>query len=139
MEAMMMTREELLKFKTLFEGEKRRLIYTQNLINEDFHFQEDDLLDTTDLTSSELERSMRMRLRNREALYMKKIEDALKRISEGTFGECQDCGKPIGIKRLLARPTADFCVLCKEEQETREQQHIDGHRSKSLGAKLRLA
>lgn len=139
MEASVLTLGELSRFKTLFEGEKRRLLFRQNFINEDLHCQEDDLLDTTDLTSSELERSMRMRLRNREALYLKKIEEALRRISEGSFGECEECEEAIGMKRLLARPTATYCVNCKEEQEMKEQQHIDGHQFKSLGHRLRLA
>lgn len=138
MEAKKLSLDELVKFKTLFEGEKRKFIYTQSIMNEEFHFNKEDLFDTTDITSSELDRSMRMRLRNREVLYLKKIEEALRRISTGNFGECEECGDAIGLKRLLARPTAIFCVKCKEEQEVREQQHIDGHKVKSMG-KLRLA
>lgn len=139
MEASKLSTQDILKFKALFEGEKKKLTSKQKLINEDFHCQEEDLFDTTDLTSSELERSMRVRLRNREALYLKKIEDSLRRITEGNFGECEECGEDIGVKRLLARPTAVYCVNCKEEKELREQQHIDGHQFKSLGPNLRLA
>ena len=129
----------MLQFKSLFEEQRRKLIYTQELINEEFHVQQDDLLDSTDLTSSELETSMRLRLRNRENLYLKKINEGLRRISLGTFGECEECGLEIGLKRLQARPTTTFCVNCKEEQESREQHHMDGCRSRSLGTKLHLA
>jgi DnaK suppressor protein len=82
---------------------------------------------------------MRMRLRNREALFLRKIDEALRRIADGSFGECEECGDDIELKRLEARPTATMCVACKEEAERREHVHIDGHRPKSLGAKLRLA
>lgn len=134
-----MTLEQMLEFKSLFEEQRRRFVYTQELINESFHVQADDLLDSTDLISSELETSMRLRLRNREALYLKKIEEALHRISLGTFGECENCGEGITVKRLKARPTTTLCVNCKEEQENQEQRHMDGCKPKSLGAKLRLA
>ena len=53
---------------------------------------------------------------------MKKIDSALERIEDGSFGECEDCGEDISMKRLLARPTAQFCISCKEEQERGEDQ-----------------
>ena len=139
MTARKMRLEQMLEFKALFEEQQRRLVYTQTIMDESFHFQADDLLDLTDLTSSELETSMRMHLRSREALYLKKIDESLRRIQLGTFGECEDCGQNIAIKRLQARPTTTFCVDCKEEQESHEHHHIDGWKPKSLGAKLRLA
>ncbi len=139
MEARKMKQEQVQRFKVLFEQERRNLMYTQSIMNEAFHFHESDLPDTNDLTSSELERSMRIRLRNRETLYLRKIEEALSRIANGSFGECEECGEEIGHKRLMARPTTTFCVNCKEEQENREGHHIDGLRHKSLGIKLRLA
>jgi DnaK suppressor protein len=139
MEAKKLTSELVMKFKALFENERRNLIYSNRLMNENFHVQPEDLLDSADLTSTELETSMRMRLRNRETLYLKKIDDALRRITDGTFGECNDCGQDIELKRLQARPTATLCLTCKEEEERTERLHIDGHRSKSLGAKIRFA
>jgi DnaK suppressor protein len=134
-----MKAEKLLYFRNLFETEKQKLIYSSNIINQDFTVSPDELIDETDLTSAELETGMRMRLRNREALFIRKIEDALKRISEGTFGECEDCGLDIELRRLEARPTATLCVTCKEEQEHLESLHIDGQKPKSLGTKIRFA
>jgi DnaK suppressor protein len=134
-----MKTETLAKFKSLFEEQRASLTYSQAVIHPDFIIQKDDLLDDADMTTSELETSMRMRLRNRESLYAKKIDEALVRISEGTFGSCEDCDDEIELKRLEARPTATLCVNCKEEAEHREHLHIDSHRPKSLGAKLRLA
>jgi len=134
-----MTRDQTITFKNLFEEERRNLIYSHRIVNEEFQLNQDDLLDELDLTSTEMEQSMRLRLRNREALYLKKIEEALARINEGTFGECEKCGDDIDAKRMLARPTTTMCVHCKEEQERLEHLHIDGHMHKSLGNKIRLA
>lgn len=130
--------EMLFKFKALFETQKRNLLYSNAIVREDFNLQKEDLKDETDLTSTEIENNMRMRLRNREALFLKKIDEALRRIAEGSFGACEDCEEDIDLRRLEARPTATLCVHCKEEQERSEHHHIDGHKPKSLGS-LRLA
>lgn len=134
-----MDKSTISKFKTMFEAEKSKLLYSGRVINEDFQFNTDDLSDELDLTSTEIETSMRIRLRNREALFLKKIDEALVRISEGSFGECNSCGNDIEHKRLEVRPTTDLCLSCKEDQERKELLHIDGHRSKSLGKKMRFA
>lgn len=134
-----MNRETINKFKSLFEEQKKSLVYSGSLINEEFHVQKDDMLDETDLTATEMETSMRMRLRNRETLFVKKLDEALRRIADGTFGECECCGEDIEMRRLEARPTATLCVGCKEEEERRETVHIDGRKHKSLGARLRIA
>jgi DnaK suppressor protein len=134
-----MNREVVMKFKSLFEQQRRDILAAHGLSNAEFHIMQDDLADETDLTMSELETSMRMRLRNRETLFLKKIDEALDRISLGTFGVCDECGEGIESKRLEARPTATLCVACKEEEERRESVHIDGHKVKSLGTKIRFA
>ena len=85
-----MKTEMIMKFKTMFEEQRKNLIYSQGYINEDFFVQKDDMLDDVDFTSSEMEKEMRMRLRNREALFLKKLEEALGRIKEGTFGQCDN-------------------------------------------------
>ena len=133
-----MKTETLFKFKTLFETQRRNLLYSNHVVNEQFHYHKEDLIDDMDMTSTELETSMRMRLRNREALFLRKIDEALQRIADGVFGICESCESDIELRRLEARPTATLCVHCKEEQERQEQIHIDGHKSKSLGAKLRV-
>ena len=130
--------ELLIKFKALFEEQRNALVFSK-INNEDFHIQKEDMMDETDWTAMELESNMRLRLRNREALFLKKIDEALARIAEGSFGECESCEEEIDAKRLEARPTATMCVQCKEEQERVEQLHIDGHQHKSIGQKLRLA
>lgn len=127
------------KFRTLFETEKKKLLFSHRLINEDFAIQSDDLMDEVDFTSFEMENQMKMRLRNREALYLKKIDEALERIKAGTFGLCEKCEEHIELKRLEARPTTTLCVSCKEEEEKLEKLHIDGHKPKSVGRGFKLA
>src|SRR5687768_14548853 len=107
-----MTPEMMKKFKSIFESQKQKLVYSRSIVNEEFHVNQDDLSDETDITSVELETSMRLRLRNREALYLRKLDEALQRIAEGTFGECESCGEGIESRRLEARPTTTFCVAC---------------------------
>jgi DnaK suppressor protein len=80
-----------------------------------------------------MDKEMRMRLCNRETLYLKKVDEALRRIEDGNFGECEECGEDIEFRRLEARPTATHCVSCKEEQERKEGLTAAGRQHKSLG------
>ncbi len=134
-----MTNETTSRFKKLFEQQRHELLFSKSIVDEAFQIQRDEMHDDVDLSSVERETSMRMRLRNREALFLKKIDEALRRIADGSFGHCEECSDDIELKRLEARPTAALCVNCKEEQERKETGHIDGHRHKSLGRQLRLA
>lgn len=74
--------------------------------------------DSVDQSLEERECHLDMRLKGRNFVYLKKVQEALVRIDEGTFGECHDCGCQINSKRLLARPTATRCLSCKEEEES---------------------
>lgn len=88
----------------------------------------------TDYTNSHL-----LRFRNREVFYAKKIDKALKKFELKEFGLCDDCGCWIKFERLLARPTADLCIVCKEESERDESNNFIGRQSKSLGKVVDLA
>ncbi len=133
-----MDRLTLNQFKSLFEQERNKLL-SQGLKVDQFKLERDDMSDELDMSSIEMETEMRMRLRNREALFLKKINESLKRIESGSFGQCKSCDDEIELRRLQARPTTHLCVNCKEDEERRELLHIDGHKPKSLGKKLRLA
>jgi len=65
--------------------------------------------------------STELRLRDREKFLLSKIDEALRRIEEGSIDECEDCAEAIGFKRLLARPVTTYCIDCKEEREREEQ------------------
>ncbi len=77
--------------------------------------------DEVDLASAEYDQAFEFRMRDREKHLLKKVEHALERIDEGTYGECESCGNYIGYKRLSARPEATLCIECKEEQERVEK------------------
>ena len=75
--------------------------------------------DITDRAAEEIERSFELRTRDRERKLINKIDSALRRIEDGSYGYCEETGEPIGIKRLEARPVA---TLSLEAQEMHEQQ-----------------
>jgi DnaK suppressor protein len=64
--------------------------------------------------------STELRLRDREKKLLGKIDLALARLEDGTINQCEDCGEPIGFKRLLARPVTTLCIDCKERREAHE-------------------
>ncbi len=66
-----------------------------------------------------------IQLHHRELFYLRKIGLALERMSAGTYGECEQCAEMIGFKRLLARPTAALCIICKAEQESAESKNSE--------------
>jgi len=131
----------MMKFKKLFEDQKANLLYSNKLMNEDFTLKSEDLSDESDLSSATLEQAMRVQLRSREALFLKKIDEALTKIQSGTFGTCECCEEEIEVSRLEVRPTATLCISCKESEEMRETRSADGRKSKSMGLKgsLRIA
>ncbi len=92
--------------------------------------------DEVDIVSSEKANQMDFRLKARNAIYMKKVQKSLQKIEEGTFGECEDCGAEISYNRLLARPTADLCIHCKEAEEKEENQTVNhGRASAKIGGR----
>ncbi|MBK1643541.1 RNA polymerase-binding protein DksA [Thiocapsa imhoffii] len=78
--------------------------------------------DPNDRATQESEFSLELRTRDRERKLIKKIDEALVRISEHEYGYCEACGVEIGIRRLEARPTATLCIDCKTLDEIRERQ-----------------
>ena len=77
--------------------------------------------DPTDRASVESDRNFTLRLRDRERKLIVKINEALERIEDGSFGYCDDCGEEIGFKRLEARPVTTQCIDCKKKAEARER------------------
>ncbi|MEK6805323.1 MAG: RNA polymerase-binding protein DksA [Pseudomonadota bacterium] len=87
--------------------------------------QHENFADPADRASAEEEHWLDLRLRERESMLLRKIDEALRRISEREFGYCKVTGEPIGIPRLLARPTAEVCVDVKGQNEHVEAQFRD--------------
>ena len=81
--------------------------------------------DIVDQASSYTDKTVEMKAINRQIKLISKIEQALTRIKDGTFGFCAETGEPIGIKRLLARPIAELCILAQEKHEKEEKVYAD--------------
>src|SRR5476651_2191390 len=117
-----MRAKELERFKKLLLSQKSELLNnTRKLLKEEAQHSPDDLADETDLAASEVNQSLTLRLRDRERILLLKIEGALLKIENGTYGTCDVCEEAIEPKRLEARPVATMCIACKEEQEHKEK------------------
>lgn len=77
--------------------------------------------DEADLAVSEQGLSLTLRLQERDTQHLQKIDRTLGKIDEGSFGLCEQCEEELPKQRLMARPVANLCVSCKEEQESREK------------------
>jgi DnaK suppressor protein len=118
-----LNKKELKKFQELLE-EKRKAVLErarEMLSEENMTLDTNDLPDEMDLASSEYLQSFEFRLCGREKSLLNKLDLALKKIEEGTFGVCEICEEPIGKKRLEARPETTLCIKCKEDQEREER------------------
>ncbi len=115
------------KFKELLEEKRKRLFDQANeTLTHEMVLSPDDRFDEVDQASSEYMQAFSFRLRGRERHLMSKIEHALRKIEDGTYGVCEDCDEPISLKRLEARPEAPLCIQCKEAQEKEEAVYADG-------------
>lgn len=102
----------------------RQQIMNVGLLNksEDLHVAEEDLSDETDLASSLIQQQLTCAIRDREYAKLRRIDMALERIAEGTYGHCEECEEEIGLKRLENQPWADLCITHAEEREREESQ-----------------
>jgi DnaK suppressor protein len=117
-----MDEEKLLYFKGLLVERLNALLEgaekTVSGMSDDY---KEELLDPTDRASLESHRNFTLRIRDRERRLIQKLNEALERIEDGSFGICETCGKKISEKRLMARPVTTLCIECKTEQERTEK------------------
>ena len=116
-----MKKKDLQRFEERLNEEKAKILNHSEKSREDLTLNVEDLADEVDLATSDLNQNMSLRLRDRELHLLYKIETALTKIEEGNFGVCETCEEPIEIKRLEARPIAELCIRCKEEEEKAEK------------------
>ncbi|GFZ77578.1 RNA polymerase-binding protein DksA [Elstera cyanobacteriorum] len=108
---------------------QKLLRWREELLNESSetvqHMQEESLQqpDLTDRASMETDRALELRTRDRERKLISKIDAALRRIDDDTYGYCEETGEPIGVKRLEARPIATLSVDAQERHERMERTH----------------
>ena len=117
-----LTKKELQKFKELLEGKRRDVVdRARQTLTENMTLDPSALPDEMDLASAEYTQSFEFRLRGRDKSLLSKLDLAIKKIDDGTFGNCESCDEPIGKKRLEARPETSLCIRCKEDQEREER------------------
>ena len=119
-----MNKRDLQRFKKLLLEQRDQLQGNQTkALGGDIHLDPDDFPDEIDTASSEMNLAFQGRLRERERGLLGKINEALQKIDDGVFGECESCGEDIGAKRIEARPMAQLCIDCKSEQEQLERRN----------------
>jgi len=120
-----MNEDQLEAFRQLLLEKRESVVKrARETIEKDMQLDVADLPDEMDLASSEYMQAFTFRLRGRERAFLQKIEKALQKIETGEFGECEDCGEMIGLRRLEARPETELCIQCKEEQERQEREYL---------------
>jgi DnaK suppressor protein len=113
--------ERLDYFKAVLNDRKHNLLERANqTVSREVTKEQEHLSDYADIATLESDRTFHLRIRDRERKLIKKIDQALKRIEEGTFGLCERCGEEIGTERLKARPVTTYCIHCKTKLEEEE-------------------
>jgi len=113
---------QLAFFKERLLAMKAELLTNADLTSE--HLRENDMVpDPADRATIEEEHALELRARDRERKLMKKIDEALARIEDGSYGWCEETGEPIGIPRLLARPTATLSVEAQQRRELKQRMY----------------
>jgi RNA polymerase-binding transcription factor len=120
-----MSPEQLEHFRKILSAWKRELMFE---VERTVHHMQDEAAnfpDPNDRATQESEFGLELRTRDRERKLLRKIDSALARIDEGTYGYCDETGEEIGLKRLEARPVATLCLEAQERRELAERQFRD--------------
>lgn len=128
----MMTNEKKESYKKLLRQRLVEVLAATNGIAADMTASRDQSADPIDRASTESQTSLAFRIKERERALIRKIEYALSKLEDGTFGICEECGEEISERRLQARPVASLCIKCKEKQETVEKIRESGGRGDRL-------
>ncbi len=117
-----MNKKQLEQFRKLLDEEKKKILrHLESLSNSSVEDLDSSSGDSVDIASLEINQSNLQKIGKRETYLLKKIDIALKKIDDGTYGECEMCGEQIAVARLMARPVAQLCIDCKTEQENQEK------------------
>ncbi len=108
--------------KLLIKWQKTLLHEMRQTVNQISH-DDEVYADWTDIATVETDKAMQLKIRDRERMLLTKIQEALNRIENGIFGECERCGEEISEQRLKARPVTTLCIDCKAEIESTEHRY----------------
>jgi DnaK suppressor protein len=120
-----MNKEQLVHFREILNGWKRDLMQEVDRTVSHMKDEAANFPDPNDRATQEEEFSLELRTRDRERKLIRKIDEALKRVEDGSFGYCLETGEEIGVKRLEARPVATLTIEAQERRERRERQYGD--------------
>jgi DnaK suppressor protein len=119
---MPMTPAELEEFRHLLNEQLQSLVgESKDLVSGMHEAAKDTFADPTDRALLESNRNFNLRISDRERKLITKVQEAIRRVDDGTFGTCEECGDDIGAARLRARPVTTLCIDCKEDQERKEK------------------
>ncbi|MCC6502611.1 MAG: RNA polymerase-binding protein DksA [Deltaproteobacteria bacterium] len=116
-----MEKDRLEHFKVLLNGKLEELLSGADKAVSGMSEKEENFPDPTDRASLETDRNFLLRVKDRERKLISKINEALERIDDGSYGVCELCGEDISEKRLEARPVTTCCIECKKEEEETEK------------------
>jgi DnaK suppressor protein len=118
-----MDKKRLETFKIILLKQRQQIL-NGGLINnsEDLHISEEDLSDETDLATSMISQQISCSIRDRELYKLRRIDMALERVNDGTYGHCEECEEEISHKRLENQPWSELCIVHAEEKEREESQ-----------------
>ena len=117
-----MNPEKLEFFKGILLEKMNLLLDTAGKTMSEMSQEDDSFPDPLDRAMSESSRTIELRKRDRERKLIQKIQKAIQKMEDGTYGICEECGDEISEERLKVRPEASLCIKCKEEQEKIEKQ-----------------
>ena len=112
-------KKKLTEWKNEITRSNSQALYSSNLVD---NVSSPDIVDQA---SSYTEKNVEMRTVNRQIKLISKIDAALKRLKDGTYGFCEETGEPIGLKRLIARPIATLSIAAQEKHEREEKIHAE--------------
>jgi DnaK suppressor protein len=117
-----MRKREIAQYRSLLESQLSELVgHGEQAVHQMVGAGSEEIPDPNDRATVESDRNWSLRLRDRDRKLAAKIEAALERLEEGTFGTCESCGRAISPARLRARPVTTLCIACKTEAERRER------------------
>ena len=121
-----MKKKDLDALKKVLGEEKRRILrHLEEISETSVADLETPSGDSVDIAALEINQNSLAKIGKREQNHLKKIDAALEKMEDGTFGECESCGEQIAVARLMARPVAQLCIDCKTEQENEERRYSD--------------
>jgi DnaK suppressor protein len=121
-----MKKKESDTLKAMLEEEKRRIQrHLDDISDTSVADLETASGDSVDIAALEINQNSLLKIGKRELNHLKKIDAALAKFEDDTYGECENCGEQIAVARLMARPVAQLCIDCKTAQENEERRYTD--------------